>query len=219
MIYVWLTATGSRTHSCYRCRWLWLQFLPCMYCASDHTLQSKCCDILKMATSKKIKVPEKCRFFKEDGQKIIFSSKSMGNVHAYLWGCMKNANLELHSISKQAKLNELSRQMSRIKPVHFCRVCSLHKPLSQGLVTDKFIEANYALSQLIAQKLRPHVRGEFVKESMVATAELLEPEKIKLFQSVSLSRRIISDRIIVMSQDIEKNTEGFWIYFPDFLSG
>ena len=48
--------------------------------------------------------------------------------------------------------------------------------------SDKIIQASYVVSQLIAQKLRPHVEGELVKECMVATAELLVPEKLKLFQ-------------------------------------
>ena len=44
---------------------------------------------------------------------------------------------------------------------------------------DKIIHASYVVSQLIAQKLRPHVEGEFVKECKVATAELLAPETLK----------------------------------------
>lgn len=60
------------------------------------------------------------------------------------------------------------------------------------------------VSELIAKKLRPHAEGEFVKECIVATAELLVPDKVKLFQSVSLSRRTVSDRITDIAQDIEK---------------
>ena len=45
------------------------------------------------------------------------------------------------------------------------------------------------------------MEGEFVKKCMVATPV---PEKLKLFQSVSLSRRTVFDRIIDLSQDIEK---------------
>ena len=45
--------------------------------------------------------------------------------------------------------------------------------------SDKIIQASYAVSQLIAQKLRPRVEGELLKKCMVATAELLAPEKLK----------------------------------------
>ena len=63
----------------------------------------------------------------------------------------------------------------RIKLVH-----ALHQNLESQQATfawpldsDKFIQLSCAMSPLIAQKLRPHVEGEFVKECMVATAELL----------------------------------------------
>ena len=85
--------------------------------------------------------------------------------------------------------------------------------------SDTIIQEIYVVSQLIAQKLRPHVEGEFMKECMVATAELLMQEKFKLFQSVSLSRRTVSDQIIYLSQDIEKNTEGCCKGFSVFFSG
>ena len=65
------------------------------------------------------------------------------------------------------------------------------------------------VDELIATKLKPQADGEFVKECFVAVAELLAPDKVKLFQSVSLSRRTVADRITDMAQDIEttlKNT-------------
>uniref|UniRef100_A0A8C4FES4 HAT C-terminal dimerisation domain-containing protein n=1 Tax=Dicentrarchus labrax TaxID=13489 RepID=A0A8C4FES4_DICLA len=58
-------------------------------------------------------------------------------------------------------------------------------------------------------KLKPHAEGEFMKECLVAAAELLAPDKVKLFQSVS-------DRITDMVQDIEKtlkNTARDFEYF------
>ena len=45
------------------------------------------------------------------------------------------------------------------------------------------------VSELIAKKLKPHAEGEFVEPAV----ELRMPEKIELFQSVSLSQRTISD--------------------------
>jgi hypothetical protein len=39
---------------------------------------------------------------------------------------------------------------------------------------------------------------------MVAAVEMLAPDKVKLFQSVSLSRRTVSDQITDLAQDIEK---------------
>ena len=48
------------------------------------------------------------------------------------------------------------------------------------------------VSELIAKKLTPHAKGEFV-ELLAAAVELHTPGKIDLFQSVSLSQRTVSD--------------------------
>ena len=73
-----------------------------------------------------------------------------------------------------------------------------------NLEKENVVRASYVVSDLIAKKLKPHSDGEFVKECLVATAELLAPDKVKLFQSVSLSRRTVSDRITDMAVNIEK---------------
>ena len=65
-------------------------------------------------------------------------------------------------------------------------------------------QAGFVVSKLIAEKLKPSADGEFV-ECLVAAVELLAPEKLKLFLSVRLSRRTVSDRITDMVQDIEKS--------------
>uniref|UniRef100_A0A8C1LT94 Uncharacterized protein n=1 Tax=Cyprinus carpio TaxID=7962 RepID=A0A8C1LT94_CYPCA len=65
------------------------------------------------------------------------------------------------------------------------------------------IHTSFVVSELIAKKLRPHSEGEFVKECLVAAAELLAPDKLKLFQSISFSRRTVAERITDMAQDIE----------------
>ncbi|CDW61204.1 DUF4371 domain containing protein [Trichuris trichiura] len=57
---------------------------------------------------------------------------------------------------------------------------------------------------MIAKKLKPHAEGEFVKECILAAAKLLAPASEKLFESVSLSRRTVSDRITDLADDIEK---------------
>ena len=126
-----------------------------------------------------------------------------------LWRCisyMKKANLERHCSSKHAKLNALGGQLRLDK------INALQRSLESQQATfskprcdrDNVIKTSYVVSKLIAKKLRPHVEGEFVTECMVAAVELLAPDKVKLFQDVSLSRRTVSDRITNFAQDIEK---------------
>ncbi|KAK1343747.1 hypothetical protein QTO34_014300 [Cnephaeus nilssonii] len=73
--------------------------------------------------------------------------------------------------------------------------------------SDNVIQRSYVVSEQVTKKLRPPVEGEFVKEVMAAAVELLAPDKLKLFQSVSLSQRTVSDQIVDLAQDIEKILE------------
>ncbi len=101
---------------------------------------------------------------------------------------MKKAYLERHYSSKHAKLDELKGQM------HFDKMNALRQSLGaqQSAFTrpqtdrQNVTRASFVVSELIAKKMKPHAEGELVKECLVA-AELLAPDKVKLFQSVSLS--------------------------------
>ena len=66
------------------------------------------------------------------------------------------------------------------------------------------IRTSYEISELIVKKLKPYVEREFVKECIVTAAKLLAPDKVTLFEKVSLSRRTVSDWIEDMGEDIEK---------------
>uniref|UniRef100_A0A5S6QHL4 Dimer_Tnp_hAT domain-containing protein n=1 Tax=Trichuris muris TaxID=70415 RepID=A0A5S6QHL4_TRIMR len=119
---------------------------------------------------------------------------------------MKKANLERHCISKHSKLDQLKGQL-RLDKVNALQrsLKSQQAALSMPRYdTVNILQASYVVTELIAKKLRPHVEGEFVKDCMMVAAELLAPDKVKLFQSVSLSRRTVSDRITDLAQDIEK---------------
>lgn len=163
-----------------------------------------------MATSKKRKIDAECRVFQEKWTNDYFFVEVKGKPVCLVCGdalaVMKKVNLERHYSSKHAKLSELGGQLRLDK------INALQRSLESQQATftrprydrDNVIQTSYVVSELIAKKLRPHVEGEFVKECMVAAAELLAPDKVKLFQSVSLSRRTVSERITDLAQDIEK---------------
>ena len=69
---------------------------------------------------------------------------------------------------------------------------------------NDIIQTSYEISELIAKKLKPHIEGEFVKECIVTAAKLIAPEKVAVFEKISLSRRTISSRIQEMGDNIEK---------------
>ena len=62
---------------------------------------------------------------------------------------------------------------------------------------------SYEISELIAKKLKPHIEGEFVKECIAAAAKLIAPEKVAVFEKISLTRRTVSSRIQEMGDNIE----------------
>ncbi|KAM4043803.1 general transcription factor II-I repeat domain-containing protein 2-like [Anomaloglossus baeobatrachus] len=164
-----------------------------------------------MATAKKRKVDAECRAFQDKWTNDYFFVEVKGKpvclVCSETLAVMKKANLERHYSSKHAKLNELEGQMRLDKINALRRSLELQQSAFNKPRCDRsnVIQTSYVVSELIAKKLRPHVEGEFVKECMVAAAELLAPEKVKLFQNVSLSRRTVSDRITDLAQDIEKS--------------
>ncbi|KAK0144404.1 General transcription factor II-I repeat domain-containing protein 2A [Merluccius polli] len=169
-----------------------------------------------VATVKKRKVDAECRVFQEKWTNDFFFVEVKGKPVCLVCGealaVMKKANVERHYSSKHAKLDELRGQM------HLDKINALRRSLGaqHAAFTENVTRASFVVSELIATKLKPHAEGEFVKECLVAAAELLTPDKVKLFQSVSLSRRTVSDRITDMAQVIEKtlkNTARDFEYF------
>ncbi|XP_074045122.1 LYR motif-containing protein 9 isoform X1 [Macrotis lagotis] len=162
-----------------------------------------------MEPTKKRKVDAEGRSFQEKWTNDYFFVEVKGKPVCLVCGnalaVMKKANLERHYSSKHAKLSELGGQM-RLDKIRTLLQNLESRPATSRPPgdSDSVIQTSYVVSELIAKKLRPHVEGEFVKECLVAAAELLAPEKVRLFQSVSLSRRTVSDRITDLAQDIEK---------------
>ncbi|XP_074050066.1 general transcription factor II-I repeat domain-containing protein 2A-like isoform X2 [Macrotis lagotis] len=166
-----------------------------------------------MASTKKRKVDTEGRSFQEKWTNDYFFVEVKGKPMCLVCGnalaVMKKANLERHYSSKHAELKELGGQvrLDKIRALQQSRApqeVTLATPCCAG---SNIIQASYVVSELIARKLRPHVEGEFVKDCMVAAAKLLAPDKVKLFESVSLSQRTVSDRIADLAQDIEKTLQ------------
>ncbi|MBN3322622.1 GTD2A protein, partial [Atractosteus spatula] len=130
-----------------------------------------------MATTKKRKVDAECRSFQEKWTNYYFFVEVKGKPVCLVCGnalaVMKKDNLEHHYSSNHAKLNELGGQMRLDK------INALQRSLEsqQAAFTrprcdrDNVIQTSYVVSELIAEKLRPHVEGEFVKECMVVAAD------------------------------------------------
>jgi hypothetical protein len=53
------------------------------------------------------------------------------------------------------------------------------------------VKASYAVSEIIAKKLKPYSDGEFVKECLEVVGDIICPEK-NFISSISLSRFTVS---------------------------
>ena len=63
--------------------------------------------------------------------------------------------------------------------------------------------ASYKVAQLIAKDKRPFTDGNFVKKCMMAVAETVCSEKIKLFSGFSFSAQTITRRIRKISENVK----------------
>lgn len=57
------------------------------------------------------------------------------------------------------------------------------------------VKASYTVSELIAKAGKPFTEGEFLKDCIVQVADILCPEKMSLFNNISLSANTVAERI------------------------
>lgn len=62
--------------------------------------------------------------------------------------------------------------------------------------------AGYVVAYKIAKINKPYSEGEFLKDCMVSISKILCPEKIKEFESVSLSRKTVTTRIDAIASNL-----------------
>lgn len=96
---------------------------------------------------------------------------------------------------KHTKLDELQGQRCLDKRNTLQGVWMLNKVAFTRPHSDRYniMQASFVVSELMAKRLKLYSVGEFVKECLVAPAEVLTPDKVKLFQSVGLSRGTIAE--------------------------
>jgi hypothetical protein len=86
---------------------------------------------------------------------------------------------------RQNKLSELKLILEKQQSV-------FTKPVEDNTAS---VKTSYLLSHLIARNSKPFTEGEFINECLIKAAEVLCPEQIKKFKSVSLSRNTVASRI------------------------
>ena len=163
-----------------------------------------------MATAKKRKIGDEGRMFNIEWENSYFfvkvSEKPVCLVYGKHVAEIKKSNLQRHYDSCHGELKKLTGQVRQDKIDVLKRSLNVQQAaLRRYSKTDNdIIQTSYEISKLIAKKLKPHVEAEFVKECIVAAATLLAPEKVAVFEKVSLLRRTVSSQIQEMGDNVEK---------------
>ena len=77
-------------------------------------------------------------------------------------------------------------------------------PSSSGVSRKSLVHASYKICKQIATSTsKPFTDREFVKNCLITAAEDICPEQVNAFQSISLSRNIVAERISEMGDNLE----------------
>ncbi len=68
---------------------------------------------------------------------------------------------------------------------------------------ENAVRVSYAISEIIAARMKPFSDGEFVKECIDVVADIMCPEKKQIISSISLSRFTVAKRVDEMAENIE----------------
>jgi hypothetical protein len=78
------------------------------------------------------------------------------------------------------------------------------------------VTANYELNRMIAMSGKYYSEGDFVKQCLVKTAQIVCPEKAHLFKDISLTRNTVAERIDQMSGDLKQQLKAALSRFEHF---
>ncbi|GCC28423.1 hypothetical protein chiPu_0006853 [Chiloscyllium punctatum] len=132
----------------------------------------------------------------------------------------KDYNLNRHYLTKHTeKSNNLSDQ-ERVRELD-ALLAKLHNQQRRftklHISRDAAVKTSYVKSHKIARNSKPFSDGEFIKECLLDSAELICPEKEEAFENVPLSQCTVTRRIGDLSRNLELQLQHRAVNF-DFFS-
>ena len=122
---------------------------------------------------------------------------------------IKEYNIQRHYSANHQDYKAYSGQIRKDKVQSLKRELSVQQNIfsNTNSESEKAVRASFAISKLIAKKYKPFTDGEFIKECVITSVQIMCPEKQKLFENISLSRMTISRRIENLSTDLKLTLE------------
>ncbi|KAK9721415.1 hypothetical protein QE152_g21588 [Popillia japonica] len=68
--------------------------------------------------------------------------------------------------------------------------------------SEAAVHASYVLSELIAKHSKPFSEGDFIKKCLIKAGEIVCPGNLKSFQTISLSRNTVAERITDLAANL-----------------
>lgn len=173
-------------------------------------------------TKKKRKVKEEGRVFQEKWELQYFCTEVNGKIHCLI--CNNNiCTPKAYNLKRHYETNHLSYDKYE-GPMRVSKLKELKANLTQQqtLFTKSHkrnvasVIASYELSRMIASNGKSYTEGDFVKQCLVKTAEIVCPEKVHLFKEVSLTRNTVAERIDEMSSDLKQQLKSESFRFEHF---
>lgn len=160
--------------------------------------------------SKKRKVDSECRLFKEEWAWKYFFTEYNGKPVCLICNeavaVFKDFNLARHfntkhSKTKYALMNDAEKKVNA-ENLKKTIAAQQNMFMKQNTAQKASTLAGYVVAYKIAKNNKPYSEGEFVKDCMVSVSKILCPEKIKEFESVSLSRKTVTTRIDAIASNL-----------------
>ncbi|KFM77298.1 General transcription factor II-I repeat domain-containing protein 2, partial [Stegodyphus mimosarum] len=82
--------------------------------------------------------------------------------------------------------------------------------------SEAAVHASYVLSELIAKHSKPFTDGDFIKECLIKAGEFVCPGNVKAFQSISLSRNTVSERVTDLAANLSDQIKAKSFSFESF---
>jgi hypothetical protein len=152
---------------------------------------------------KKRKIDSECRVFKEEwAWKYFFTEyncKPVCLICNEAVAVFKDFNLARHFNTKHSKTKYalMDDAEKKVNAENLKKTISTQRNvfIKQNTAQKASTLAGYVVAYKIAKNNKPYSEGESVKDCMVSMSKILCPEKIKEFESISLSRKTVTTRI------------------------
>lgn len=174
-----------------------------------------------MATKKR-KLNDECRVFQEkwtsDYFFIVNSNKLVCLICKDSVSAFKEYNVKRHYQTRHSDFEKYTQNERKEKVKILQKQISTQQNLFKTAheTSSDVVEASFLVSKEIAQNSKSFSDGEFVKKCLLVVVQKLCPDKLKLFESVSLSRRTVVRRIEDMSSDVETSLKVLASTFKSF---